>query len=552
MSAFRPLDGIRVLDLTNVLSGPLACYQLAALGADVIKVEPVGQGDLARQLGDDVELNGAHMGASFLAQNAGKRSVTLNLKSPEGVGIFFNLVKTADVVVENFRPGVMDRLGVGYERLREERPDLIYCAISGFGQKGPLSERPAYDQIIQGAAGVMSVTGESAERPLRVGYPMADSIGGLTAAMVICGALVSPKRGAFIDVSMMSSVMATMGWAISNWLTAGSEPRPIGNENATSAPSGAFRCKDGLLNITANKQEQWEALAHYLELGELIEEPQFRTRDDRKRNRTSLLPLIEAKLAKRYVAACADELTALVRGTLIGSLFGALPGIGSTIATIIGYAVEKRISKDPSRFGRGAIEGIVSPEAANNAGAQTAFIPTLSLGIPGSATMAVMLGTLIMNGIAPGPQLMVTHPEVVWGLAASFWIGNVLLLVLNIPLIGLWVRLLRVPYHLLYPAIIVLICIGTYTIRSSIFDIMLVLLFGVFGYWLRLLRFQLAPVLIGFILGPMIEENFRRAMLFARGDLTEIVARPLSGIALAICVVLIIWAVYRSIRPSLL
>ena len=126
MSAFRPLDGIRVLDLTNVLSGPLACYQLAALGADVIKVEPVGQGDLARQLGDDVELNGAHMGASFLAQNAGKRSVTLNLKSPEGVGIFFNLVKTADVVVENFRPGVMDRLGVGYERLREERPDLIY------------------------------------------------------------------------------------------------------------------------------------------------------------------------------------------------------------------------------------------------------------------------------------------------------------------------------------------------------------------------------------------------------------------------------------------
>jgi len=262
-------------------------------------------------LGDDVQLNSAHMGASFLAQNAGKRSVTLNLKSPEGVGIFLKLVKTADVIVENFRPGVMDRLGVGYERLRKERPSLIYCAISGFGQKGPLRERPAYDQIIQGAAGVMSVTGESAERPLRVGYPMADSIGGLTAAMVICGALVSPKRGAFIDVSMMSSVMATMGWAVSNWLTAGSEPRPIGNENATSAPSGAFRCKDGLINITANKQEQWEALAHYLELGELIEEPQFRTRDDRKRNRNSLLPLIEIKLAERYVAACADELTAL-------------------------------------------------------------------------------------------------------------------------------------------------------------------------------------------------------------------------------------------------
>ena len=311
MSAFRPLHGIRVLDLTNVLSGPLACYQLAALGADVIKVEPVGLGDLARQLGDDVCLNRAHMGASFLAQNAGKRSVTLNLKSQKGVEIFLRLVKTADVVVENFRPGVMDRLGLGYERLKAERPELVYCAISGFGQKGPLSDRPAYDQIIQGVAGIMSVTGESAERPLRVGYPVADSIGGLTAAMAICGALVSPKRGAFIDVSMMSSVMATMGWAVSNWLTAGTQPRPIGNENSTSAPSGAFRCKDGLLNVTANKQEQWEALAHYLGLGELIEEPQFRTRDDRKRNRATLLPLIEAKLAGRNVAACASDLTAL-------------------------------------------------------------------------------------------------------------------------------------------------------------------------------------------------------------------------------------------------
>ena len=311
MTLFNPLHGIRVLDLTNVLSGPLACYQLASLGADVIKVEPVGHGDLARQLGDDRSLNEANMGASFLAQNAGKRSVTLNLKAPDGVRLFRKLVRTADVVVENFRPGVMDRLGLGYESLKAVRPDLVYCAISGFGQEGPLSERPAYDQIIQGAAGIMSVTGEAPDRPLRVGYPVADSIGGLTAAMAICGALVSPKRGAFIDVSMMGSVMATMGWAVSNWLTAGTEPRPIGNENSTSAPSGAFRCEDGLLNITANKQEQWEALARYLELGELIEEPKFRTRDDRKKNRSALLPLIEAKLAERRVATCADELTAL-------------------------------------------------------------------------------------------------------------------------------------------------------------------------------------------------------------------------------------------------
>lgn len=310
-TSFRPLQGVRILDLTNVLSGPLACYQLASMGADVIKVEPVGRGDLARQLGDDRALNEANMGASFLAQNAGKRSVTLNLKAPEGAKLFRQLVRTADVVVENFRPGVMDRLGLGYEALKAEKPDLIYCAISGFGQEGPLKGRPAYDQIVQGAAGIMSVTGEAADRPLRVGYPVADSIGGITAAMVICGALVSPKRGAFIDVSMMSSALATMGWAVSNWLTAGTEPRPIGNENATSAPSGAFRCRDGLLNITANKQEQWEALARYLELEHLIEEPQFRTRDDRKKHRRALLPLIEEKLAEHTVTDCAEQLTAL-------------------------------------------------------------------------------------------------------------------------------------------------------------------------------------------------------------------------------------------------
>lgn len=310
-SAFHPLEGIRVLDLTNVLSGPLACYQMASMGAEVIKVEPVGRGDLARQLGDDRGLNAANMGASFLAQNAGKRSVTLNLKSPEGVQIFRRLVRTADVLVENFRPGVMERLGLGYETLRADRPELIYCAISGFGQDGPLSERPAYDQIVQGTAGIMSVTGESPDRPLRVGYPVADSIGGLTAAMAVCAALVSPKRGAFLDVSMMSSALATMGWAVSNWLTAGTEPRPIGNENSTSAPSGAFRCKDGLLNITANKQEQWEALARYLGLAHLIEEPRFRTRDDRKAHRKELLPLIEEKLAELKVADCAEQLTGL-------------------------------------------------------------------------------------------------------------------------------------------------------------------------------------------------------------------------------------------------
>src|SRR6056297_2599604 len=185
----RGLEGIRVLDLTNVLAGPFACHQLAHMGAEVIKVEAPGRGDLARQLGADAELNARGMGVSFLAQNAGKRSVTVNLKHAAGRTLFLKLVETADVVVENFRPGVMDRLGVGYAVLKGVRSDLVYCAISGFGQDGPWRDRPAYDQIIQGAAGVMAITGDAESAPLRVGYPIADTIGGLTAAMTICAAL---------------------------------------------------------------------------------------------------------------------------------------------------------------------------------------------------------------------------------------------------------------------------------------------------------------------------------------------------------------------------
>ena len=183
------LEGVRVLDLTNVLAGPFCCYQLALLGADVIKVEVPGSGDLARQLGADPELNKRLMGASFLAQNAGKRSVTINLKNAAGKEVFSRLVKTADVVVENFRPGVMDRLGFGYSALKKSKPDLVYCAISGFGQTGPLKDNPAYDQIVQGLSGVMSITGDKNSAPLRVGFPVADTIGGLTAAFAIAAAL---------------------------------------------------------------------------------------------------------------------------------------------------------------------------------------------------------------------------------------------------------------------------------------------------------------------------------------------------------------------------
>src|ERR1700674_2559876 len=183
------LAGIRVLDLTNVRAGPFGAYQLALLGAEVIKVEAPGTGDLARQLGADPALNKALMGASFLAQNAGKRSVTITLKSAAGKDVFRRLVLTADVVIENFRPGVMDRLGLGYDALRELQPGLVYCAIFGFGQDGPLRDNPAYDQIVQGLSGVMSVTGDAESAPLRVGYPVADTIGGLTAAFAIAAAL---------------------------------------------------------------------------------------------------------------------------------------------------------------------------------------------------------------------------------------------------------------------------------------------------------------------------------------------------------------------------
>ena len=206
-----PLSGYRVLDLTNVLAGPFCCHQLAHLGAEVIKVEVPETGDLARQLGADPGLNANFMGVSFLAQNSGKRSITINLKSDPGKAIFRRLAATADVLVENFRPGVMTRLGLGYEDLKHDFPELIYCAISGFGQEGPLAKSPAYDQIVQGMSGVMSVTGSAEAAPTRVGYPVADTIGGMTAAFAVAAALAKPRpgRGTFIDVSMLDSVLST-------------------------------------------------------------------------------------------------------------------------------------------------------------------------------------------------------------------------------------------------------------------------------------------------------------------------------------------------------
>jgi CoA:oxalate CoA-transferase len=303
------LGGIRVLDLTNVLAGPFGAYQLALLGAEVVKVEGPGAGDLARQLGADPALNKALMGASFLAQNAGKRSITINLKNESGKGVFRRLVATADVVIENFRPGVMERLGFGYDALKKLKPDLVYCAISGFGQDGPLKDNPAYDQIVQGLAGVMSVTGDEASAPLRVGYPIADTIGGLTAAFAIAAALVRRGRtgeGECIDVSMLEATLVTMGWQVSNWLIAGLRPRPLGNENMTAAPSGLFATGDGPLNIAANQQQQFETLVRLIGRGELAADPRFAEREDRKCNREALKAEIEtalvAKSAKEWAA----------------------------------------------------------------------------------------------------------------------------------------------------------------------------------------------------------------------------------------------------------
>ncbi len=323
----RPLDGIRVLDLTNVLAGPFCCHQLAHLGADVIKVEAAGRGDLARNLGADHELNAAGMGVSFLAQNAGKRSVTVNLKHDAGRALFLRLAATADVLVENFRPGVMDRLGVGYDTLKPIRPTLIYCAISGFGQDGPWVHRPAYDQIIQGASGVMSITGAPDSAPLRVGYPIADTIGGLTAAMTIGAALNADPRGTFIDVSMLEATLATMGWVVSNHLIAGVPPAPRGNENPTSAPSGAFQCDGSLINIAANKDEQWHALAKHLGRADLLDRPEFATRQMRTQNRDALRGELETTLKSRPASAWEDELNR------IGVPAGAILTVPEVLAT---------------------------------------------------------------------------------------------------------------------------------------------------------------------------------------------------------------------------
>jgi putative tricarboxylic transport membrane protein len=236
----------------------------------------------------------------------------------------------------------------------------------------------------------------------------------------------------------------------------------------------------------------------------------------------------------------------IIRGSSIGSFFGALPGTGAAIASFMAYAMERRFSRTPEKFGTGHLPGLAAPESANNAASQTGFIPTLTLGVPGDAVMALIIGALILNGIIPGPRLMVDQPELFWGVIASFFVGNIILLLINIPLIKLWVLLLRIPYQKLYPMIVIMICVGVYSHRTSVTDVLLTLAFGVLGYLMKNYRFEPAPVLLGFVLGPLLEDNFRRTMLLYGGDFTVFVTRPISAVLVACSAFLLVFAVWSS------
>jgi putative tricarboxylic transport membrane protein len=240
----------------------------------------------------------------------------------------------------------------------------------------------------------------------------------------------------------------------------------------------------------------------------------------------------------------------ILRGTILGSVLGILPGGGAVIAAFAAYTFEKKVSKEPERFGRGAIEGVAAPESANNAAAQTSFIPLLTLGIPPNAVMALMVGAMTIHGIVPGPQVMTKQPQLFWGMIASMWIGNLMLVVINLPLVGLWVRLLRVPYRLMFPAILIFCNIGNYSINNAPFDVGMTAFFGILGYWLVKLNFEPAPMLLGYVLGPLMEENLRRAMLIARGDPMTFVHRPISAVLLGLAALLLVLAVLPMFKSK--
>lgn len=236
-----------------------------------------------------------------------------------------------------------------------------------------------------------------------------------------------------------------------------------------------------------------------------------------------------------------------MRGTCLGSLLGILPGGGATLSSFASYTVEKKLAKDPSRFGNGAIEGVAGPESANNAGAQTSFIPMLTLGIPSNAVMALMAGALIIHDIQPGPEIMTQMPDLFWGLVASMWIGNAMLVILNLPLIGLWIRLLNVPYRLLFPMIILCCTIGAFSTNNNMFDIWVAVAFGFLGYIFAKLECEPAPLLLGYILGPLLEENLRRALILSRGEYSVFVTRPISLVMLLFALALLFLVIVPAV-----
>lgn len=247
-------------------------------------------------------------------------------------------------------------------------------------------------------------------------------------------------------------------------------------------------------------------------------------------------------------SAIRPAIPAMLRGTGLGTMLGILPGGGALLSSFVSYSLEKRLAKDPSRFGRGAVEGVAGPEAANNAGAQTSFIPLLTLGIPSNPVMAVMMGAMILHGIQPGPQVMVKQPELFWGLIASMWMGNLMLLVINLPMIGLWVRLLSVPYRLMFPVIVVIACIGIYSVNNSSFDVFMAMIFGMAGYVFFKLKLQPAPLLLGFIVGPLLEENLRRSLRVSRGDPAIFFDRPISAALMIAAILLLVALLVPAIR----
>jgi putative tricarboxylic transport membrane protein len=240
----------------------------------------------------------------------------------------------------------------------------------------------------------------------------------------------------------------------------------------------------------------------------------------------------------------------MFRGTALGSLVGILPGAGAALASFMAYTLERKFSRHADELGHGALEGVAGPEAANNAAAQTAFIPTLTLGIPGTGSMAMLLGAMMIHNIQPGPQVMTQNPDLFWGLIVSMWIGNLMLVILNLPLIGLWVRLLKVPYKILFPAILMFCCVGVYSVQSSTFDVVLVVIFGFVGYIFRKLECDPLPLMLGFVLGPMLEEHFRRAMILSKGDLMFFFERPVSAVMLSLAVIMLLLVGSSFIRKQ--